>query len=96
MLTLFLDELKAILEQVATLSISIVLCGDTNVRLDRLEDVWTIRFTDILSSLGLEQRVDQPTHDQNGIPDVVTTRTDLQPQFIKVTDVGLSDHRLVQ
>ena len=60
------------------------------------EDVWTIRFTDMLTSFGLKQRVDQPTHDQNGILDVVITRTNLPSQFIKVTDVGLSDHRLVQ
>ena len=45
---------------------------------------------------GLEQRVDQPNHDQNDILDVVITRTDLSSQFIKATDVGLSDHRLVQ
>ena len=50
----------------------------------------------MLISFGLEQRVSQPTHNQNGILDVVITRTDLPPQFIKVTNVGLSDHRLVQ
>ena len=50
----------------------------------------------MLTSFGLEQRVDQPTHDQNGILNVVITRTDLPPLFIKVTDFGLSDHRPVQ
>ena len=66
------------------------------MRLDRPKNIWIIRFTDMLTSLGPEQRVDQPTHDQNGILDVDITRTDLPPQFIKVTDVGLSDHHLVQ
>ena len=49
-----------------------------------------------LTSFDLGQRVDQPTHDQNGILDVIITRTDLPPQIIKVTDICLSDHRLVQ
>ena len=52
--TLFLEEQKAILEQVARLLIPIVVCGGTNVWLDRQEDVWTIRFTDMLTSFDLE------------------------------------------
>ena len=66
------------------------------MRLDRSEDVWTSCFTDMLMSFGFTQRGDQPTHNQNCILDVVITRTDLPPQFIKVTDIGFSDHRLVQ
>ena len=93
--SLFFEELKVILEQVVMLSTPIVVCGDTNVRLHRPDDIWIIRFTNFLTSFGLKQIVNQPTHDQNGILDVVITRTDLPPQFIKFTNGGLSDHRLV-
>ena len=45
--------------KVAALSIPIVVYGDKNVRLDRSKDVWTIHFTDMLTSFGPEQRVNQ-------------------------------------
>ena len=92
MSALCFEELKAVLERVVTVTISVVLCGDTNVRLDRSEDVWIIRLTDLVMSFGYEQRVNQPTHDQNGILDIAIARTDPPPQIVKVTYVGLSDH----
>ena len=70
--TLFFEKLKVIL--VAKLSIPIIIvCGDTNVRLDQQEDIWTICFTDLLTSFGRKQRINHLTHDQNGILDVVIT-----------------------
>ena len=36
-----------------------IACGDMNVRLYRPDDVWTIRFTDMLTSFGLKQWVNQ-------------------------------------
>ena len=50
----------------------------------------------MLTSFDLEQRVNHLTHDQNGILDVVITKADLPPQFIKVADINLSYHHLVQ
>ena len=72
MLTLFFEELKAILEQVTTLSIPIVVFDDANVRLDRPEDVWIIRFTDMLTSFGFAQRVELSSRESNN---QLTTRT---------------------
>ena len=41
------------------------------------------------------QHVSGPTHDLGGTLDVVCTRSDLPAPSVQVTDVGISDHRLL-
>jgi len=51
---------------------------------------------ELLADFSLSQHVTSPTHDREGILDVVITRDETSPQDISVLDVGLSDHRLIR
>ena len=51
---------------------------------------------DIFEAYGLKCRVNKPTHDRNGLLDVVATRNDIAVLEVDVIDVGFSDHRLVR
>ena len=53
-------------------------------------------FLAALASYGLDQRVQDVTHDQGGILDVVCTRGDLPSPTVVVRDGGFSDHRLLR
>ena len=54
------------------------------------------KFSDLLASYGLVQRVVGATHDAGGMLDVVCMRVDLPLLIVDVLDVGLSDHRLLR
>ena len=73
-----------------------MLAGDINIRLERITDPHTVEFYDMLASYGLDQQVQDVTHDQGGIHDVVCTRGDLPSPTVVVRDVGFSDHRLLR
>jgi len=93
---LFYDEFESLLEVLSTMSTPCVITGDLNVRLDRPDDAHCQQFNDTLAAFGMLQHVHQPTHTGLGTLDVVVTRTKLQPTDVTVTDIGFSDHRLVQ
>ena len=73
------------LDTVATRSEPVYLVGDLNIRLDRADDANAVSLTDLLSTMQL-----------GGMLDVVVTRQDLTTPDVKVVDVGLSDHGLLQ
>jgi len=70
----------------------VFLTGDTNIRLGRQADPYTVRFHDLLDSFALTQHVSEPTHNLCGILDVVITRSDDSPSSVMVNDVGVFDH----
>ena len=92
----FFKELSKLLAYLATLSAPIFITADFNIRLDRLDDPFTIQLNKLLASLELSQHVDHPTHDLGGILDVVLTRSDQPAPRVSIIDVGLSDHRYVK
>ena len=59
-------------------------------------DPHTVEFRDLLACYGLDQRVQDVTHDRSGMLDVVCTRGDLPSPKVIVCDVGFSDHRLLR
>ena len=80
----------------ATLSSPTIITGDINIRLDRPDDPTSKQLIDLLATFGLSQHVGLPTHDFDGILDVVITRSDLPTPSVNIIDVGLSDHRYVK
>ena len=90
----FFTEFSTLLENISNRSESIVVTGDLNIRLDRLERPNTIKFNKRLNDFGLCRLITSPTHDDGGILDVIITRIDEGVHDIMVADVGLSDHRL--
>ena len=67
---------------------SIVVTGDLNIRTDRPEHPYTIKFNKLLNDFGLYQHITSPTHDDGGILDVNITRIDERVHDIMVADVG--------
>lgn len=94
--SVFFDELSDVLGRVCTFADPIFVVGDFNIRLDRPDDPASRQFTDTLAAYGLVHQQTPPTHDDGGLLDVVATRQDLPQPHVEITDVGLSDHRLLQ
>ena len=92
----FFKDLSRILTYLSTLSAPIIITGDINIRLDRLDDPSCWQFNDLIASFDLKQNVTQPTHDLGRILDAAVTRSDLPAPDVSVIDVGLSDHRMVR
>jgi len=82
----FISELADILDGVVTFSDQLFVVGDINSHLE----------LDALNARGLVYHVTPPTHDCGGTIGIVVTRSDLPAPSIDVTNVGLSDHRLLQ
>ena len=92
----FFEELSSILDQLATPDAPLIVAGDVNIHLERPDEPYSRRFTDLLATYGLQSRVAAPTHDHGGWLDIVATRVDLPALRIDVVDPGFSDHRLLQ
>jgi len=90
------DELADLLDAVATRAEPVYLVGDLNIRLDRADDAYAVRLVDLLGGYGLNIQVSVPTHRLGGLLDVAATRRDLVAPDVKVVDVGLSAHYLLQ
>ena len=90
----FFTEFSTLLENISNRSELIVVTGDLNIRLDRLEHPNALKFNKILNDFGLCQHITLPTHDDGGILDVIITRIDERIHDIMVADIGLSNHRL--
>ena len=93
---LFIEEFESFVQRLSTLSTPFMITGDLNVRFDRADDPWCLKVNELLSAYGLEQHVRDQTHTRGGTLDIVVTSPDLQPEELKVTDVGFTDHSLVQ
>jgi hypothetical protein len=92
---MFYVELSSLLDGLATLAEPVPVAGDFNIRLDRRDDTNTQRLSEMFEAYGLTCRVSGPTHDRDGILDVVATRSDLAAPVVEpVIDVGYSEHRL--
>jgi len=74
----------------------VYLVGDLNIRLDRADDANAVRLVDLLGGYGLNIQVSFPTHQLGGLLDEAATRRDMAAPDVKVVDVGLSHHYLLQ
>ena len=90
----FIKEFRSYQEFLSTFSLPVTVTGDINIRLDRIADSNTAKFTSLLESFSIAQFVTEPTHQLGGLLDVVITGPDNTPQDLSVVDVGLSDHML--
>ena len=71
----------------------LIMAGDFNIHVNVPSDNDTVRFLDLLSSMGLQQHIDFPTHVSGNTLDLLITRSsdfrlirDVQP------DAYFSDH----
>ena len=75
----FFDELGDLLNCIATFAEPICVVGDFNVRLNWAADVHSLDLWIHITVMGLDLRVNRPTHRLGGLLDVVATRSDQLP-----------------
>jgi len=92
----FYTKFGSFLEHLSLMSLTVVITGDINIRLDRPMDAHCVQFTALLSTYGLVQRVTHSTHCLSGLLGVLIMRKGGHCEAPTVRDVGLSDHYLLQ
>ena len=91
----FFKDLTLLLESLATHCCPVIVTGDFNVRVDRSTDSNCVQLGELLASFDLVQHVQEVTHDQGGILDLVITRPNDVVSKPSVNWNGISDHALL-
>ena len=91
----FFKEFARDMELLSAFDLPVTITGDITIHFQTVDETNTKRMNEILDSFGLVQHVSEPTHEHEGILDVVITSIDQPPTFVSVDDVGISDHMLL-
>ena len=70
----FLNEFSGFLETILTAPGHLIITGDFNIHIDDIQDNNSQKFLDLITSFGLINHVNQPTHDRGHILDLMLTR----------------------
>ena len=70
----FLSEFSSYMESIILSKDHLLILGDFNIHMDVSTNADTVKFMDLLESLGLEQHVRGPTHTHGPTLDLVITR----------------------
>ena len=92
---MFVTEFAEFLESVVMTAEPLVLAGDFNINVNSMTDNDAAQFLDLLSSMGLNQHIDFPTHTSGNTLDLLISRT-LNSNLIQDVRPGtyFSDHCL--
>ena len=92
----FPDQVSKLVQYLFTNHKNLVLLGDFNVHINKLDNQDTQSYLDTMEALGLVQHIDQQTHQLGNTLDLVYTEN-LEPIRIyhAFTSSCVSDHRLV-
>ena len=91
--SVFFDEFPAHLESVVMSPEPLLITGDFNIHVDVPNDSDAARFLELLTSMGLEQHIDKPTHISGHTLDLIVTRCSDSLLFAKpIADYLFSDH----
>ena len=91
----FFEEFTALLEIVSIYSSTVIIWGDFNVHFDDASDTSASRFTDLLDVFNLLQHVNDATHIQGHILDLIITQPCFIPDHVNVDLPIISDHSLI-
>ena len=92
----FLSEFHDFCESIFINHRNFVILGDFNLHVNDVFNPHVIRFNSILSTFGLNQLVDQPTHILgNTLGLIITDKGDIQIKDIIVDHVNYSDHSFI-
>lgn len=90
---MFFDEFTTFLEKLATDSKEVIICGDFNFHIDDQNDTNAVKFLQMLHSFDYVQHVNESTHKNGHILDLLITRS--EDNLIHKTMVSppiISDH----
>ena len=91
--SVFLDEFPAYLESVVMSSEPLLITGYFNIHVNVPNASDAARFLELLTSMGLEQHVDKPTHTSGHTLDLIITRcSDSLLSAKHIADYLFSDH----
>ena len=89
----FIAEFTEYLESLILSSCPLLITGDFNIRIDDNDDVDSLRFLELIESMGLEQHVHTATHEYGHILDLVISRqSDYLISRMPFVDEFISDH----
>ncbi|XP_070549536.1 uncharacterized protein [Ptychodera flava] len=93
----FLAEFSTLLESAVPSPGHLVIAGDFNIHLDELNSPDTVKFMNLLHSMGLHQHILTPTHNKGHVLDLLITRsTDELVHSVDVSNFMNSDHSLIR
>jgi Reverse transcriptase (RNA-dependent DNA polymerase)/Endonuclease/Exonuclease/phosphatase family len=90
----FFDDFGGLLERLATLQARTFVVGDFNVHLEITDDAAAKHFRELIECYGFDSAPFTATHCLGGTIDAVLHRVN-SPVSVRVVDVGLSDHYLL-
>ena len=92
----FLDQVSELVQNLFTNHKNLVLLGDFNIHVNRLDNQDTQAYIDTMEALGLVQHIDQPTHQLGNTLDLIYTES-LEPILVSYafTSNFILDHCLV-
>ena len=94
--SVFFDEFSAYLESLLLCKERLLICGDFNIDVDSVDDPDSVKFRDLLESVGLRQHVKKSTHNNGHILDLIIARfTDSTICKEPHVDRFISDHASV-
>jgi len=93
--TEFYTEFTTLLEALVTFRCPVFLVGDLNIHFERVSDVHVSDFIDLLSSFDMMQFVQEVTHKDGGLLDVIIARSNERVVDIVVSETGVSDHSVI-
>ena len=94
--SMFFVELRSVLDHITLLGTQIIVVGDLNVHIERVDDHHTISFIEIFDQFKLNNRINEPTHIMSGILDLVFSSYNLPVIKCKVFPSStFSDHSLI-
>ena len=94
---IFIREFSDYLINISTKPHDVIVCGDINFHLDKPNDPSTIEFETVVKTCGYQQLIQQATHRNGHILDIVIAAgSTLVPESTSVTDLHISDHFWVE
>ena len=91
--SVFFADFSSFLESIIMSSVPLLIAGDFNIHVDVPGNADSVCLKELLESMGLQQHVNEPTHETGHTLDLIITRQcDSLLANIPVTDCLFSDH----
>ena len=92
----FLLEFREFIESTFIHKKNLVILGDFNLHVNKVFEPDIIQFNEILSTFGLSQLIDQPTHVSGNTLDLlITNKNETEIKDIVIDDINFSDHSYI-
>ena len=94
--SLFFKEFTIILEHLSSLDSMLLIVGDFNVHVERVNDCHAISLSEVFSDFQLRNWINEPTHTSGGTLDLVVSSNDFAVSKWSVFPAGvISDHSFI-